>query len=420
MIPDHPEKRSVYAPDPCTMHCSRPRRRGRQPPAAPAAHPEQNPASSSCTPATCGACPAKAVKPSASPAAAGDETDPALLSRWHDHRLHRRIRRQRRRVRHPRVRRRPQAPHLAPRARPRPGLDPRRQAHHFHFQPRTAYSRFGEMFTVPAEGGVEEKLPFPTGYEASMSPDGALPGLRAHRPRIHHVEALPRRPDQRASGWPRLSDSTITKVPRTNSNDFNSHVGRRPRLLPLRPQRPRHALLLRPQIPKRSAKPSPTAGLDLKSACLGPDAIVYEQFGGISLYDLKYRQDQPGAHPRPGRFRRNCVAKFVNVGRRLASPAISPNGARAVFAARGEIVTVPAEKGDPRNLTNTPRRHGARTAVVARRQDHRLPLRRIRRVRAPSSSRRTAPGEVTKIDLKPGFYRSLRYSPGQQENRAGG
>ena len=26
---------------------------------------------------------------------------------------------------------------------------------------RTAYSRFGEMFTVPAEGGVEKKLPLP-------------------------------------------------------------------------------------------------------------------------------------------------------------------------------------------------------------------------------------------------------------------
>jgi hypothetical protein len=38
--------------------------------------------------------------------------------------------------------------------------------------PRTAYSRYGELFTVPVEGGVEEKLPLPSGYQASMSPDG--------------------------------------------------------------------------------------------------------------------------------------------------------------------------------------------------------------------------------------------------------
>jgi tricorn protease len=33
--------------------------------------------------------------------------------------------------------------------------------------------------------------------------------------------------------------------------------------------------------------------------------------------------------------------------------ALSPTGARALFEARGEIITVPAEKGDVRNLTNT-------------------------------------------------------------------
>src|SRR5205814_8699359 len=37
---------------------------------------------------------------------------------------------------------------------------------------RTSYSRYEELFTVPAEGGVEEKLPLPTGYQASMSADG--------------------------------------------------------------------------------------------------------------------------------------------------------------------------------------------------------------------------------------------------------
>src|SRR6476661_5820511 len=37
--------------------------------------------------------------------------------------------------------------------------------------PRTAYSRFAELFTVPVQGGFETKLPLPTGYEAAMSPD---------------------------------------------------------------------------------------------------------------------------------------------------------------------------------------------------------------------------------------------------------
>ena len=36
---------------------------------------------------------------------------------------------------------------------------------------------------------------------------------------------------------------------------------------------------------------------------------------------------------------------------------LSPTGARAALEFRGEIVTIPAEKGDPRNLTNTPGAH---------------------------------------------------------------
>ena len=38
----------------------------------------------------------------------------------------------------------------------------------------------------------------------------------------------------------------------------------------------------------------------------------------------------------------------------IQNAALSPTGARAVFEAHGEIFTVPAEKGDTRNLTNTP------------------------------------------------------------------
>src|SRR5881392_2836578 len=94
-------------------------------------------------------------------------------------------------------------------------------------------------------------------------------------------------------------------------------------------------------------------GLDFKSASAGPGAIVIEQFGAIWLYDLKSATthkvdiripaDLPQLRPR-----------FINVANRIANADISPTGLRAVFEARGEILTVPAEKGDVRNLTNTP------------------------------------------------------------------
>jgi tricorn protease len=273
--------------------------------------------------------------------------------------------------------------------------------------PRTAYSRFSEMFTVPAEGGVEERLPFPCGYEASMSPDGQS---IAYEPIGKAFTMWKKyRGGQTSRIWlAKLSDSSIFQVPRTNSNDFNPMwAGDRVYFLS---DREGAATLFYYDIKAKAVKNAvPNQGLDVKSASLGPDAIVYEQFGGISLYDLKSGKTKPVPIRVQGDFP-ELRSKLVNVGKRLGSPSVSPNGARAVFAARGEIISVPAEKGDARNLTNTPgvmerdpqwSPDGKTIAYLSDESgEYALHLR-------PQSG----PGEVTKIALTPGFYLSLRYSP---------
>jgi len=45
---------------------------------------------------------------------------------------------------------------------------------------------------------------------------------------------------------------------------------------------------------------------------------------------------------------------YVNAANTIRNYNVSPTGVRAVFEARGEIFTVPAEKGDIRNLTSSP------------------------------------------------------------------
>jgi tricorn protease len=93
-------------------------------------------------------------------------------------------------------------------------------------------------------------------------------------------------------------------------------------------------------------------GMDFKSASAGPGGIVIEQFGQIQLYDLKSGTTSPVKITLTGDMP-ELRPKYVNVARRLTNAHISPTGARALFEARGEILTVPAEKGDPRNLTET-------------------------------------------------------------------
>ena len=104
-----------------------------------------------------------------------------------------------------------------------------------------------------------------------------------------------------------------------------------------------------------------------------PDAIVYEQFGAINLYDLKSGKSQKVNITLNGDLPA-CARGTREVGNRITNVGLSPTGARAVFEARGEILTVPAEKGDARNLTNSPGVGRPRPGLVARRQVDRLLL----------------------------------------------
>ena len=92
------------------------------------------------------------------------------------------------------------------------------------------------------------------------------------------------------------------------------------------------------------------------SASAGAGKIIYEQAGRLHVLD-----------PGTGKSTRLVIGvaadlaelreRFAKGGRWIRNADISPSGARAVFEFRGEIVTVPAEKGDPRNLTETPGAH---------------------------------------------------------------
>ncbi len=216
---------------------------------------------------------------------------------------------------------------------------------------RNSYSRFNRLFTMPLEGGLETELPLPMAEEGNYSPDGSR---LAYVPIGRAFTIWKRyRGGQTTPIWiANLSDSSVEKVPRDNSNDFNPMwVGNQVYFLSDR----NGSTTLFSYTPgaKKVTQVVSNDGLDIKSASAGPGAIVYEQFGSIHLFDLDANRekavdihvagDLPSVRPR-----------FEKVTSRINSAALSPTGARAVFEARGEILTVPAEKGDVRDLTNTP------------------------------------------------------------------
>lgn len=216
---------------------------------------------------------------------------------------------------------------------------------------RTAYSRFSELFTVGLEGGLPEKLPLPMGYEASYSPDGKQ---LAYVPLPRAFSAWKRyRGGRMTPVWVAdMADSRIDKVPAGKSNDFNP-MWAEGKVFFLSDREGAVSLFSYDPASKKVRRVIDNRGLDLKSAAAGPGAIVYEQFGSLNLYDLKTGRTSRLSVSVKGDFP-EVRPRFASAERRIASADISPNAARAVFGARGEIVTVPAEKGDPRNLTGTP------------------------------------------------------------------
>ena len=216
---------------------------------------------------------------------------------------------------------------------------------------RNSYSRFSRLFTVSREGGLESELPLPMGAEGSFSPDGKS---IAYVPLDHAFSMWKRYRGGRASPiWiAKLSDSSVGKLPRGDSNDFNpmwvDH-----RIFFLSDRNGPVSLFSYDTKKEVVTQVVKNDGMDFKSASVGPGDIVYEQFGSIYLCDLKSGKSKPVNITVSGDLP-EVRPRFVKVGTKIHNADLSPTGTRAVFEARGEILTVPADKGDVRNLTNTP------------------------------------------------------------------
>ena len=265
------------------------------------------------------------------------------------------------------------------------------------------------LFQVPAAGGFPIALNLPIAFDASPSPDDK---------RLTYTPVMPAfmtwkryRGGRTTPLWiVRLQDNSIERIPRDNSNDFNPMwIG--DTIYFLSDRNGPFTLFSYNTHAKTVTERVRNTGLDMKSASAGPGAIVYEQFGSVHIYDLNTGKehkveihmsaDVPALRP-----------TFSKVAGKISNFAISPTGVRAAFEAHGEILTVPGEKGDIRNLTNTvgsAERNpawspdGKRIAFFSDESgEYQLHLRQ-----------QTGMGEVEKIPLseKPAFFYAPVWSP---------
>jgi tricorn protease len=206
------------------------------------------------------------------------------------------------------------------------------------------------FWTVSVDGGQPEKMPIPRGWKGKLSPDGRS---FAYDP-VFNWEAEWRgyRGGQNKPIWVLdLEDYSLEKLPWEDSNDGD----------PVYLGETIYFLSDRDWAVNVWAFDTATSELrqlthfkdhDVRNLESGGGVLIFEQAGRVHLLDpasgssrpvpISARGDFPWARPH-----------WEEVGDRIRNGNLSPTGKRAIFEARGEVFTVPAEKGDVRNLTRS-------------------------------------------------------------------
>jgi tricorn protease len=213
-------------------------------------------------------------------------------------------------------------------------------------------NRHMQLFTVPLDGGMPTQLPIPWGFEAAYSPDGqyiAYCPVRDATAQWKHY-----RGGTHSRIWVySVKDHDTVQVPQPQDrcNDLDPQwIGNR---LFFRSDRAGEYNVFSFEPGNKDVRQlTRFTDFPVLDISAGAGTIIFEQAG--YLHTL-----QPDS-PEPQRLRIGVATDLVETRPRFAKGAkyarhvgVSPSGARAVVEFRGEIVTVPAEKGDPRYLTST-------------------------------------------------------------------
>lgn len=206
------------------------------------------------------------------------------------------------------------------------------------------------LFVQAVEGVMPEQIDLPTVWDGALSPDAKR---LAYMPYPNANQIWKRYRGGRTTPiWiASLADASIEKIPRDNSTDLSPMwVGD---VVYFLSDRDGPTTLYSYDIrTKQVARRIDNTGLDIKNASAGPGAIVYEQFGAIHLHDLASGANAAVPIRLEGELT-EAQPHWVAVSDKLKHAALSPSGVRAAFEARGEIITVPAKKGDARDITRT-------------------------------------------------------------------
>ncbi len=209
------------------------------------------------------------------------------------------------------------------------------------------------LYKVSVEGGlpIPEKIPY--AHKAFYSPDGKKIAYTPFREAFHQWKHY------RGGTFSRiwimtLSDNSIERIPQPEGRCNDTDPMWIGSTVYFRSDRNGEFNLFSFDTETKQIKQlTDFKDFPVIMASSGQEKIVFEQKGKLHLFDIK-SGDVNDLSIGVATDLLELRPRYVKGSQYIRNADISPTGARAVFEFRGEIITFPAEKGDFRNLTETP------------------------------------------------------------------
>jgi tricorn protease len=205
------------------------------------------------------------------------------------------------------------------------------------------------FYTVPAAGGVESPMRLARGFQGKLSPDGKRIAYRMNN--SWDDERRNYRGGQNRPVWiVDLATFDLVTPPWTDSKDIDPvWVGESVYFISDRDGVGNvWAFDTRSRALRQLTR---FTDFDVKALDAGAGAVVFEQGGRVHELDPATGQARAVGITAAGDFPW-MMPQWKEVTSRVTALALSPTGRRVAVEARGEVFTIPAEKGDARNLTS--------------------------------------------------------------------
>ncbi len=217
-------------------------------------------------------------------------------------------------------------------------------------------NRYQQLYTVPLTGGMATQLEIPNGFWSAYSPDGKQIAYNPINDAFRQWKRY--RGGSISNIWIySFVDHSTIKIPQpaTGCNDVNPMwVGN---TIYFRSDRNGEFNLFAYNTnTKKVDQLTQFKDFPVLSAGIGDGTIIFEQAGYLhtmKMGDANTTKLKIGIATDLLELR----SRYVKGAKYIRSANLSPTGQRAVFDYRGDIMTVPAEKGDVRNITQTNDKH---------------------------------------------------------------